>query len=150
MQRRCSRLLAQAGDLYESHLKRVRVSGFGQSAARSRRADGSPRRLVAVARRGLAGIAVGMKRITILGATGSVGRSTLDLIEREADASEVVALTANADVEWVAASAIRTNAKLAWSPKAACLPALRRTPAGTGIDQSRAGCGLRCRSHWRR
>ncbi|HVJ02855.1 MAG TPA: hypothetical protein VM662_11780, partial [Sphingomonas sp.] len=36
-----------------------------------------------------------MKRVTILGATGSVGSSTLDLIERNAEAFDVVALTAN-------------------------------------------------------
>ena len=35
------------------------------------------------------------KRITILGATGSVGKSTLDLINRDRDAFEVVALTAD-------------------------------------------------------
>lgn len=43
-----------------------------------------------------------MRRITILGATGSVGRSTLDLIGRDRDAYEVVALTANSDVEGLA------------------------------------------------
>ena len=43
------------------------------------------------------------RRITILGATGSVGRSTLDLIEREGDgAFELVALTANSDVSGLA------------------------------------------------
>lgn len=43
-----------------------------------------------------------VKRVTILGATGSVGRSTLDLIERERDAFEIVALTANSDVAGLA------------------------------------------------
>ncbi|RYD48578.1 MAG: 1-deoxy-D-xylulose-5-phosphate reductoisomerase, partial [Sphingomonadales bacterium] len=54
-----------------------------------------------------------MKRLTILGATGSVGSSTLDLIERQPEQFEVVALTANRDVAKLAAAAIRTNAKLA-------------------------------------
>ncbi|MFX8110450.1 1-deoxy-D-xylulose-5-phosphate reductoisomerase, partial [Acinetobacter baumannii] len=51
-----------------------------------------------------------MKTVTILGATGSVGTSTLDLVERSPEAFEVLALTANCDVEKLAAAAIRTNA----------------------------------------
>ena len=39
------------------------------------------------------------RSVTILGATGSVGRSTLDLIGREPDRFEIVALTAGRDVE---------------------------------------------------
>ena len=38
-------------------------------------------------------------RVTILGATGSVGASTLDLISRDPDRYEIVALTANRNVE---------------------------------------------------
>ena len=48
-----------------------------------------------------------MKTVTILGATGSVGTSTLDLIERSPDAFRVVALTANCDVERLAAAVSR-------------------------------------------
>lgn len=55
----------------------------------------------------------GVKRVTILGATGSVGTSTLDLIERQPDAFEVLALTANCDVERLAKAAIRTRAQRA-------------------------------------
>ncbi len=75
-----------------------------------------------------------MKRVTILGATGSVGSSTLDLIEREAEAFEVIALTANHDVERLAAAAIRTNAKLAVVADGSCLPGLIERLAGTGIE----------------
>ena len=75
-----------------------------------------------------------MKTITILGATGSVGTSTLDLVEREPDAFRVVALTANTDVAKLAAAAIRTRAELAVVADAACLPALREALAGTGIQ----------------
>ena len=49
------------------------------------------------------------RRISILGATGSVGRSTLDLIERDPDAFELVALTANTDVEGLAQIARRVR-----------------------------------------
>ena len=54
-----------------------------------------------------------MKTVTILGATGSVGTSTRDLIEREPDRFELLALTANCDTEKLAAAAIRTHAKRA-------------------------------------
>ena len=75
-----------------------------------------------------------MKTVTILGATGSVGSSTLDLIEREPERFEVLALTANRDVERLAAAAIRTNARLAVVADDICLPALREALAGTGIE----------------
>ena len=79
-----------------------------------------------------------MKSVTILGATGSVGTSTLDLIEREPDRFRVVALTANCDVTKLAAAAIRTNAEFAVVADEGCLPELREALAGTGI---RAGGG---------
>ncbi|WP_448664532.1 1-deoxy-D-xylulose-5-phosphate reductoisomerase [Sphingomonas sp. CJ20] len=84
-----------------------------------------------------------MKRITILGATGSVGSSTLDLVERSPDAFEVVALTAHRDVAKLAAAAIRTRAKCAVVADATCLGALREALAGTGID-ARAGADAVC------
>ncbi|MHA6723019.1 1-deoxy-D-xylulose-5-phosphate reductoisomerase [Sphingomonas sp. RS2018] len=74
-----------------------------------------------------------MKRVTILGATGSVGSSTLDLIERSPEAFQVVALTAHRDVAKLADAARRTNARLAVVADAECLPALRDALAGSGI-----------------
>ncbi|MFZ5747817.1 MAG: 1-deoxy-D-xylulose-5-phosphate reductoisomerase [Pseudomonadota bacterium] len=77
-----------------------------------------------------------MKRVTILGATGSVGQSTLDLIERTPDAFDVVALTANRDADGLADAAIRTNARHAVVADERCLPALRERLAGTGITSA--------------
>jgi len=74
-----------------------------------------------------------MKTVTILGATGSVGTSTLDLIERAPEQFEVLALTANSDVEKLAAAAIRTNARRAVVADESFLPALRQALGGTGI-----------------
>lgn len=74
-----------------------------------------------------------MKRVTILGATGSVGTSTLDLIERDPAAFEVVALTANCDVAKLAAAAKRVSAKLAVVADPTCHQALADALAGTGI-----------------
>ena len=74
-----------------------------------------------------------MKRrtISILGATGSVGSSTLDLVERSPDRFEVIALTAAKNVAALADAALRTNAKLAVIDDPALLPELERRLAGS-------------------
>jgi len=53
------------------------------------------------------------RKLAILGATGSVGKSTLDLIERNPDRFEVVAVTAATNAEALADIARRTGARLA-------------------------------------
>ena len=53
------------------------------------------------------------RRISILGATGSIGQSTLDLVERSPERFEVVALTAQSNVDALADAARRTEARLA-------------------------------------
>jgi 1-deoxy-D-xylulose-5-phosphate reductoisomerase len=84
-----------------------------------------------------------MKTVTILGATGSVGSSTLDLIERAPDQFEVLALTANSDVDKLAAAAIRTRAKVAVVADAACLDRLRDALGSSGVE-ARAGADAVC------
>jgi 1-deoxy-D-xylulose-5-phosphate reductoisomerase len=54
-----------------------------------------------------------VKKVAILGCTGSIGKSTLDLIERSPDKFEITALTAAVNVDALADAARRTNAKLA-------------------------------------
>ena len=54
-----------------------------------------------------------MKKIAILGCTGSIGKSTLDLIERSPEHFQVTALTAAVNVSALADAARRTNAGLA-------------------------------------
>ena len=53
------------------------------------------------------------RKIAILGATGSIGKSTLDLVERSPERFEVVAVTAATNSEALAAIARRTGARLA-------------------------------------
>ena len=84
-----------------------------------------------------------MKTVTILGATGSVGSSTLDLIEREPERFRLLALTANRDVDKLAAAAIRTNAERAVVADEACLPQLRHALAGTGIEAAGGAAAVR-------
>jgi 1-deoxy-D-xylulose-5-phosphate reductoisomerase len=53
------------------------------------------------------------RRISILGATGSVGASTLDLVEQAPERFEIAALTAFSNVDALATTAMRIGAKLA-------------------------------------
>ncbi|HEY0165020.1 MAG TPA: 1-deoxy-D-xylulose-5-phosphate reductoisomerase, partial [Sphingomicrobium sp.] len=71
------------------------------------------------------------KKIAILGATGSVGASTLDLVERARERFEVVALTAGSDVAGLADAARRTRAGLAVIADEARLDELESRLAGT-------------------
>lgn len=53
------------------------------------------------------------RKIAILGATGSIGKSTLDLVERDPERFEVVAVTAATNAERLADIARRTGSKMA-------------------------------------
>ena len=73
------------------------------------------------------------RSVTILGATGSVGRSTLDLIGGAPERYRVEALTAQQNVDALAALAVRHGARLAVVGDPAGYPRLRDALAGTGI-----------------
>ncbi|MDC8755801.1 1-deoxy-D-xylulose-5-phosphate reductoisomerase [Erythrobacter sp. sf7] len=73
------------------------------------------------------------RSLTLLGATGSIGASTLDLVRRNPDQWQVEALTANGSVAELAALAREFGAKLAVVGDEACLPELRAALAGSGI-----------------
>ncbi|MFP4274615.1 MAG: 1-deoxy-D-xylulose-5-phosphate reductoisomerase, partial [Paracoccaceae bacterium] len=71
-----------------------------------------------------------MKRVSILGATGSIGQNTIDLIGRAPDAFEVVALTGGANIAQLAADARRLGAQLAVTAHEHRLEDLRAALAG--------------------
>jgi len=73
------------------------------------------------------------RRVTILGSTGSVGGNTIDLIERDPEAYEVVALTARGNVERLAAQALRLRPGLAVIAEPDLYGALKEALAGSGI-----------------
>ncbi len=77
---------------------------------------------------------VARKRVTILGATGSVGTSTLDLIALTPDSFEMVALTAQSNVDKLADAAIATSARLAVIGDPAFYGRLKQRLAGTAIE----------------
>ena len=72
------------------------------------------------------------RTISILGATGSVGTSTLDLVERDPERFEVVALTAAKNVAGLADAARRTGARLAVIDDPSLLPELGERLSGSG------------------
>jgi 1-deoxy-D-xylulose-5-phosphate reductoisomerase len=74
-----------------------------------------------------------VRSISVLGATGSIGASTLDLIRRNRGDWRVVALTANGNAQALAALAREFEAEVAVWPMGP-LPALREALAGSGIE----------------
>lgn len=83
-----------------------------------------------------------MRTISILGATGSIGTSTLDLVRRNRDAWRVVALTANGNVAELAQLAREFGAEMAVVADEARLPELRAALTGTGIACEAGVAGL--------
>jgi 1-deoxy-D-xylulose-5-phosphate reductoisomerase len=77
-----------------------------------------------------------MKRITVLGATGSIGKNTLDLIGRHPHQFEVVALTANANAGLLAELAKLHRAQLAVLADERGLAELKERLSGTGIESA--------------
>lgn len=77
-----------------------------------------------------------MKRrtVTVMGATGSIGASTLDLLAYAPDAFDVAVLTANQDAVGLAAAVRRVGAARAVIADEAELPALRSALAGSGVE----------------
>lgn len=76
----------------------------------------------------------GQRSVTVLGCTGSVGASTMDLLRRNRDAYRVEALTAHRNVGELAALAREFGARLAVIADPDALGALRDALAGSGIE----------------
>ena len=74
------------------------------------------------------------RRVTVLGATGSVGRSTLDLIGRSPENYEIIALTAGSNAALLAELAVQHGAKRAVLASEAHYAELKERLAGTGIE----------------
>ena len=72
------------------------------------------------------------RKIAILGATGSIGKSTMDLIDRYPERFEVVAVTAATNSEALGQIARRTKAKLAVVADHSRLSDLQERLVGTG------------------
>ncbi len=75
-----------------------------------------------------------MRKISIFGATGSIGQSTIDLIARDLDSYDVVALTGGHNIDLLAQDAIRLKADVAVTAHEENLPALRDALLGSGVE----------------
>jgi 1-deoxy-D-xylulose-5-phosphate reductoisomerase len=82
------------------------------------------------------------RRLSVLGATGSVGTSTLDLIARHADAFEVEALTAQTNTAALADLALKHRARLAVIGDETCYRDLADRLAGSGIEVAAGATAL--------
>jgi 1-deoxy-D-xylulose-5-phosphate reductoisomerase len=78
------------------------------------------------------------RRVSILGSTGSIGRSTVDLLLRNRDEFTVEAVTANRNAALLAEQARQLNARFAAVAEEADYPALKEALAGSGIETA---CG---------
>ncbi|MDP3176026.1 MAG: 1-deoxy-D-xylulose-5-phosphate reductoisomerase [Phenylobacterium sp.] len=76
------------------------------------------------------------RRVSVLGSTGSVGVSTLDLFDKSGAEVEVVALAAGRNVEILAQQALRWRPKMAVIRDETLLPELRERLAGSGVAAS--------------
>ncbi|MCW0198505.1 1-deoxy-D-xylulose-5-phosphate reductoisomerase [Sphingopyxis sp.] len=74
-----------------------------------------------------------MRRLSLFGATGSVGQSTLDLVRRDGEAWRVSVLTANSDVGELARLALEFRPELVVIADEARHAELREALAGTNI-----------------
>lgn len=72
------------------------------------------------------------RSVTVLGSTGSIGRSTVDLLLKNPDRFTVEALVAQKDVTTLAAQAKALQAKIAVVEDESCYNALKEALAGTG------------------
>ena len=82
------------------------------------------------------------RRVTILGSTGSVGCSTIDLIERNPDRFEVAALSAGSNVALLAEQARKLRPELVVVADEGRYAALKEALAGTGVRLAAGRAGL--------
>ncbi|GGH19080.1 1-deoxy-D-xylulose 5-phosphate reductoisomerase [Cribrihabitans marinus] len=83
-----------------------------------------------------------MRRVSILGATGSIGQNTVDLIARDPQAYDVVALTGGANIARLAEDARRLRADLAVTADPGRLQDLRDALEGSGVEAAAGPAAL--------
>lgn len=74
------------------------------------------------------------KRLALLGATGSIGASTLDVVRAHPGRFEIVSVAAGSDAQKLAAIAVETRARFAAVADPAAWRTLKQALAGTGIE----------------
>ena len=79
-----------------------------------------------------------VRRVTILGSTGSVGQNTVDLLARNPEEFAVEALAANRSWELLAEQALKLRARFVAIGDPAVYPPLKERLSGSGVE---IGCG---------
>ncbi|MEM1302334.1 MAG: 1-deoxy-D-xylulose-5-phosphate reductoisomerase, partial [Pseudomonadota bacterium] len=74
-----------------------------------------------------------MRRVTIFGATGSIGQNTIDLIRRDRDAYDVVGLSGAGNIEQLAADACDLGAEIAVTADETRYAELKDALSGSGV-----------------
>lgn len=75
-----------------------------------------------------------MRKVSIFGATGSIGQNTIDLIKRDSGSYEVVALSGGQNIAQLADDARALNAQIAVTADPRKLDDLRSALAGSGVE----------------
>ncbi|WP_371223962.1 1-deoxy-D-xylulose-5-phosphate reductoisomerase [Roseovarius sp. 2305UL8-3] len=83
-----------------------------------------------------------MKRVSILGATGSIGQNTIDLIKRASGRFDVVALTGGRNIKQLAEDAIALNADVAVTAFDDLLDDLRAALGDSGVEAAAGQAAL--------
>lgn len=83
-----------------------------------------------------------MRRISVFGATGSIGQNTLDLIARAPDDYDVVALTGGQNIAQLARDAVALEADIAVTADEGRLDELREALAGSGVEAAAGEAAL--------
>ncbi|WP_299424733.1 1-deoxy-D-xylulose-5-phosphate reductoisomerase [uncultured Shimia sp.] len=84
-----------------------------------------------------------MRKISIFGATGSIGQNTIDLIRRDPDSYDVVALSGGQNIAQLAADARELKADVAVTADEARLDELRAELAGSGVEAAAGSTAIR-------
>src|SRR6056297_819468 len=83
-----------------------------------------------------------MKRVSILGATGSIGQSTIDLIRRAPERFDVVALTGGRNIDRLAKDAVELGAEVAVTAHDDLLISLREALKGSTVEAAAGEAAL--------
>ncbi len=78
-------------------------------------------------------LACAMKSICLLGATGSIGQSTLDIVERHPDRFRISALSANSQVDMLAELCLKHRPQYACIAQESLLPELKAALQRAGV-----------------
>lgn len=83
-----------------------------------------------------------MRRVSIFGATGSIGQNTIDLIARQPERYDVVALSGGRNIAQLAVDAKRLGADVAVTAHEELLEDLRDALAGSGVAAAAGAAAL--------